>query len=216
MKSFKNSFRAALIILMSLFLVGCSSNNNLDNTESPDKTTKSWIQIWDGQSENEAEAAYRSFSKSSDEFTKQYTLDLPDSEKSQPKREKTNLNFNLYSDKDSNFAFLPTITLIYYGDDWKFYKSIMFKFGNEVREFRSSETPLREVESGYVLEIVNYFLTTEDVDFLSKVFTFGEPELRINKDSGLYTEMKLSAVELNNLKKVLLAYKYIVNSKIQP
>jgi hypothetical protein len=105
---------------------------------------------------------------------------------------------------------------IYYGDDWKFYKSIMFKFGDEVREFRSSETPLREVESGYVLEIVNYFLTTEDVDFLSKVFTFGEPELRINKDSGLYTEMKLSAVELNNLKKVLLAYKYIVNSKIQP
>ncbi len=216
MVRFKNLSLTALIIVMSLFLVGCGSNSNSDNAESEGKSTKTWIQIWDAQSENEAEAAYRSFSKSSDGFEKQYYLDLPDSETSEPKLGKTTLLFNLYSDKLSNFTFIPAIFLGYSGDDWKFYESIMFKFGEEVREFKSSQPPLREVEGGYVMEILSYFTTAEDVDFLSKVFTFGEPELRINSDNGLYTEMKLSAVELNNLKKVLLAYKYIVNSKIEP
>lgn len=201
---------------MSLFLVACSSSNKLDNGESSKEVTKSWIQQWDIQSKTEAEVAFKSFSKSSDGFTKQYTLDLPDSETSKPDKGKPNFTFNLYSDKLTNFTYLPTIYLSYFGDDWKFYKSVMFKFGEDVREFNSTQPSLRDVKTGYVLEILDFFTTAEDVDFLSKVFTFGQPELRINQDNGLFTDVQLSEIQLNNLKKVLLAYKYIINTKIQP
>jgi hypothetical protein len=59
-------------------------------------------------------------------------------------------------------------------------------------------------------------VTKEEAEFLSQVFTLGNPEIRLGGSAAIITDVQLSKIELDNLKKVLLAYKYIVNEGIKP
>jgi hypothetical protein len=48
------------------------------------------------------------------------------------------------------------------------------------------------------------------------VFTLGNPDVRLSGTKEIATDVQFSTIELENLKKVLIAYKYIVNSDIKP
>ena len=208
----RNSLKIFLVLLLGISLSGCGG------TTSPiSQTPKSWLGDWNAQKSSEAKSAFNGFKKYEDSFEGETYLDLPDNELSPVGDGKPFFRWSIYSGIESTQnEFVPLVAVAYLGEDWQFYDTLKIKFGEDVREFTMLGDPYREADGGYVNEILTFTLTKEEAEFLSQVFTLGNPEIRLGGSAAIITDVQLSKIELDNLKKVLLAYKYIVNEGIKP
>jgi hypothetical protein len=213
-------FNVFLAIALGFSVAGCSSENSSTNgvvvEESTLQTPKSWLDDWSTEASSEARQAFDLFKDSKDAFEGDAYFDLPDKELSPVVQKKPFFRFNLYSGESTQDMYLPLLLIGYIGEDWQFYNGLKIKFGDNVREFKMLNDPDRSVDSGFISEVLSFSLSKQDAEFLSQVFTVGNPDVRLSGTKEIITDVQFSTIELENLKKVLLAYKYIVNSDIKP
>ena len=213
-------FSIFLTIAIGLSVTGCGNDNsssNAGNTEdSLVQTPKSWLDDWSPEASLEAKQAFDSFTYAKDSFEGESFFDLPRKELSPIKVNKPIFRFNIFSGPSTQDVYLPLLIVAYLGEDWQFYDGLKIKFGDNVREFTMLNDPDRDPSGGSISEILSFLISKEDAKFLSQVFTLGNPEIRLSGSKQIFTDVQFSTIELENLKKVLLAYKYIVNSEIKP
>ena len=216
----KRYLRVLLVIAIGLFVAGCGSVNSSSNgasaEESAVQTPNSWLDDWDATASLEAKQAFDTFEYAKDSFEGEYFLDLPKKELSPITENKPVFRFSIFGGPSTQNVYLPLLIVAYLGDDWQFYDGLKIKFGDDVREFEMLNNPSRDTVSSSVSEILSFTLSKEDAKFLSQVFTLGNPEIRLSGSKQFITDVQFSTIELENLKKVLRAYKYIVNSDIKP
>jgi hypothetical protein len=216
----KKYFSFFLVIAIGLSVAGCGSDNSSSNganaEESAVQTPKSWLDEWDATASLEAQQAFDTFEYAKDSFEGESFLDLPKKELSPITENKPVFRFSLFSGPTTQNVYLPLFIVAYLGDDWQFYDGLKIKFGDDVREFEMLNDPNRDATGGSISEILSFLISKEDAKFLSQVFTLGNPEIRLSGSKQFITDVQFSTIELENLKKVLLAYKYIVNSDIKP
>ena len=216
-KSFLSAF---LTIAIGVSVTGCgnsnSSSSGASTEESSVQTTKTWLDDWSPDASLEAKKAFDSFSYAKDSFEGESFYDLPKKELSPVAINKPFFRFNIFSGPSTQDVYLPLLIVGYLGEDWQFYDGLKIKFGDNVREFKMLNDPAREASDGSISEILSFLISKEDVKFLSQVFTLGNPEIRLSGSKQFITDVQFSSIELENLKKVLLAYKYIVNSDVKP
>ncbi len=209
-----------LVIAIGLSVAGCGSDNSSSNganaEESAVQTPKSWLDEWDATASLEAQQAFDTFEYAKDSFEGESFLDLPKKELSPITENKPVFRFSLFSGPTTQNVYLPLFIVAYLGDDWQFYDGLKIKFGDDVREFKMLNDPSRDTVGSSVSEILSFTLSKEDAKFLSQIFSLGNPEIRLSGSKQFITDVQFSTIELENLKKVLLAYKYIVNSDIGP
>ena len=203
-------------IAISLALTSCGSSNVSPEKASSDqqanKSSQTWIEDWNTQSSLEAKQAFDKLEKREDDFTKESYFRVEKSAMAKIVYGKTNFQMYLISDGPTD-VYLPFLSVVYLGKDWKFYDRVMVKIGEDVRELKPLNPPAREVSNGSVNEILDFTLDAQDVESFSQVFTGGEPVFRLYGSKEVFTEFNLTPIELSNLKSILLGHKYLVNSK---
>jgi hypothetical protein len=216
----KKYFSVILVITIGISIAACGSENSSSNgasaEESSIQTPKSWLDDWSAEAALEAQQAFDSFTYAKDSFEGESFLDLPDKDLSQFKPNKPVFRFSLFSGPSTQDVYLPLLLVGYIGEDWQFYNGLKIKFGDNVREFTFLNDPDRESSGGVISEVLSFLISKDDAKFLSQVFTLGNPEIRLSGSKQITTDVQFSTIELENLKKVLLAYKYIVNSDVKP
>lgn len=201
-------------VLAFAMLTSCGSNTGSETSAS--KASLLWLKSWSGTEEKLAFSAYEGFEQARDSFTKESFLDLPKSQLAPVPENKPFFRWSMYSGEESQGRYQPLLIVGYLGDEWQFFNSVMVRFGEEVIELQQLNEPDRDTSGGSITEILSFALTAEDVEFLSQIFTKGSPQIRINGEKTFYTDVTLSEIELKNLEKVLLAYKYIAINDIRP
>jgi hypothetical protein len=216
----KRYFSVFLVIAIGFSVAGCGSDNSSYNganaEESSVQTPKPWLDDWSAEASLEAQQAFDSFKYTKDSFEGESFLDLPKKELSPITINKPIFRLNIFSGPSTQDVYLPLLIVAYLGEDWQFYDGLKMKFGDNVREFKMLNDPDRDASGGSISEILSFLISKEDAKFLSQVFTLGNPEIRLSGSKQFFTDVQFSTIELENLKKVLLAYKYIVNSDIKP
>ena len=216
----KRYFSVFLTIAIGFSVAGCGSDNSTSNgastEESSVQTPKPWLDDWSEEASLEAKQAFDSFTYAKDSFEGESFYDLPKKELSPITENKPVFRFSIFGGPSTQNVYLPLFIVAYLGDDWQFYDGLKIKFGDDVREFEMLNDPSRDTVGSSVSEILSFTLSKEDAMFLSQVFTIGNPEIRLSGSKQFITDVQFSTIELENLKKVLLAYKYIVNSDIKP
>ena len=216
----KRYFSVFLVIAIGFSVAGCGSDNSSSNganaEESSVQTPKPWLDDWSAEASLEAKQAFDSFKYAKDSFEGESFLDLPKKELSPITINKPIFRLNIFSGPSTQDVYLPLLIVAYLGEDWQFYDGLKMKFGDNVREFKMLNDPDRDASGGSISEILSFLISKEDAKFLSQVFTLGNPEIRLSGSKQFFTDVQFSTIELENLKKVLLAYKYIVNSDIKP
>ena len=103
----------------------------------------------------------------------------------------------------------------YLGQDWLFQESVQFKLGNKIIELKPDEEKVQKVmDLGYVLEVLVFILTDEEVESLSKALDLSTIEVRVNGQYPDYEDTTLSSNELFSLKKTLMAFRYMRQNNI--
>ena len=216
----KKCFSVILVITIGLSVAACGGENSSSNGASAEESSiqapKSWLDDWSAEAALEAQQAFDSFKYSKDSFEGESFLDLPDKDLSQFKPNKPVFRFSLFGGPSTQDVYLPLLLVGYFGEDWQFYDGLKIKFGDNVREFTFLNDPDRESSGGVISEVLSFLISKDDAKFLSQVFTLGNPEIRLSGSKQITTDVQFSTIELENLKKVLLAYKYIVNSDVKP
>jgi hypothetical protein len=209
--------KVMFIIFLSL-LAGCSNQSTVSPEEKVESSetingTAEFLNSWSSKDQELAKIAYESLTPDFDDFTKEYYLN-DENNKFKPLLGKDSQYFQFLLYKEKNNSYAPKVFVIYLAKDWLFQKSIYFKIGEEVIEIFPTQSPQTEVQdAGYVSEIFDVDLGDKDVEFLSKVFQNGNLEIRV-QGTNSYEETKLSELELESLKRILLAYKYVKKNNL--
>jgi outer membrane murein-binding lipoprotein Lpp len=205
----------SVLIVSALLISGCSSTNQdaakSDTEQSNSEISANWLNTKNDAIQAEGKAAFESLIPDYDEFENTGYFDLPKSLEVKIVFGKIVTRFSLLAiDSKGPFRFYPSATVVYTGKDWLFIDSLYLKFGDEVKEF-ISEGQLRDVLSGAnVSEIVPILFNSEEsVLFLSKVFNVDSVGVRFGARKVGADDRNLTELELNSLKTVLLAYRYM-------
>ena len=216
-----------MVLIATLIISGCSNSaentSGSDNQQSKEVVSKNWLDAKSDAIEAEGKAAFESLVPDYDEFedTGYY---------SGPKNELPELNAKLtngYSitfttslvsadarEETDDFLFHPMIFVSYVGKKWAFIESIYLKIGEDPKEFKFAITPIRRVLNPLVAELAPVYISDEDINFLSKIFNYNEVQIRYYDTEQVIDDTSLSIVELNLLKKILIAYRYMYQNKL--
>jgi hypothetical protein len=206
--------KSAILLISMLFLSGCSADSVQD--QSKEIVAKNWLDEKSDAIEEEGKAAFKSLVPSYDEFENTGYFNLPKSLKPKIEFGKIVIHYSLVAtDEMDTFRFYPMALVSFLGEDWLFIDSLYLKFGDDVKQF-TSKAPYREVLSGAnVAEIAAIRFDSEAfVLFLSKVFNVDSVSVRFGGGKVGIGDRVLTEVEMNGLKTVLLAYRYMYQNDL--
>jgi hypothetical protein len=212
MRMKKLSFALPVILLLS----GCAGSNS-SNQNSSSSSNKTFLKTSSTSIDNSGLAAYRMFEIDTDKFADEVTWELPS--KFQDKvdlQDKNRFSF-MINQLGKSKTDKPELMIFstYLGQDWLFQESVQFKLGNKIIELKPDEEKVQKVmDLGYVLEVLVFILTDEEVESLSKALDLSTIEVRVNGQYPDYEDTTLSSNELFSLKKTLMAFRYMRQNNI--
>ena len=203
--------RKYLIIIFTLcasVLAGCSASNS-STTTAPAEPTGYLGNNSDSITE-QGKNDFASLILEEDDFTKESYYYLPEKEQAEVIFNDIYFSFFLYKESESA-NYMPAFSLNYFGKDWLFMESAIFKVNDDVMTFVPDIGPDRDPLNGYPSEWLAFYVTDEKVNFLGQSKSNSDLDIRVNTKT--YKEIKLSLIEYNGLKKILSAYRYLKSLK---
>ena len=203
--------RKYLIIIFTLcasVLAGCSASNS-STTTAPAEPTGYLGNNSDSITE-QGKNDFASLILEEDDFTKESYYYLPEKEQAEVIFNDIYFSFFLYKESESA-NYMPAFSLNYFGKDWLFIESAIFKVNDDVMTFVPDIGPDRDPLNGYASEWLAFYVTDEKVNFLGQSKSNSDLDIRVNTKT--YKEIKLSLIEYNGLKKILSAYRYLKSLK---
>lgn len=200
-----------LIIIFTLcasVLAGCSASNS-STTTAPAEPTGYLGNNSDSITE-QGRNDFASLILEEDDFTKESYYYLPEKEQAEVIFNDIYFSFFLYKESESA-NYMPAFSLNYFGKDWLFMESAIFKVNDDVMTFVPDIGPDRDPLNGYPSEWLAFYVTDEKVNFLGQSKSNSDLDIRVNTKT--YKEIKLSLIEYNGLKKILSAYRYLKSLK---
>jgi len=197
-----------ILALSAAVLVGCSTSNS-STTSVPAEPT-GYMGNKSDSITKQGKADFASLTLEEDDFTKESYYNLPEKEQAEVKFNDMYFSFFLYKAPESN-NFMPAFSLTYYGKDWLFMESAIFKVNEDVMTFIPDVGPDRDPINGYPSEWLAFYVTDEKVNFLGQSKSNSDLEIRVNTKT--YKETKLTLIEYKGLKKILSAYRYLESLK---
>ena len=189
-------------------LAGCSASNSSTTTAPAEPTgylgNNSDSIIEQGKND------FASLILEEDDFTKESYYYLPEKEQAEVIFNDIYFSFFLYKESESA-NYMPAFSLNYFGKDWLFMESAIFKVNDDVMTFVPDIGPDRDPLNGYPSEWLAFYVTDEKVNFLGQSKSNSDLDIRVNTKT--YKEIKLSLIEYNGLKKILSAYRYLKSLK---
>lgn len=204
------------IVSIVLAISGCSIGT--DTGASGEKVAmtsppKNFLDEWNSQKALAGKAAFENLEYSRDKFTKVESWYIPENEQTLLVLNKYRFSFSLHKADDSG-EYSMELNITYWGDEWQFMDSIAMRFGEDVVEMTPSFSPYRNVESdGTVGEILSFTISKKEIIFLSSIFDSKALEIRINGKTT--NDISLDPGDIAILKRMLLAYRYLVNQNLQ-
>ena len=218
--------RLSVIAISALLISGCSSTNQnaakSDTEQSNSEISTNWLNTKSDAIQTEGKAAFESLIPSYDEFEDTGYYSGPKNELPELSTKLTNgysitFTTSLVSASggvSDDFLFHPMFLASYVGKEWAFIESIYLKIGEDPKEFKLAMSPIRRVMSSLVGEIVVVYISDEDINFLSKIFNNNEVQIRYYDTKRVIDDTNLSTLELELLKKILIAYRYMYQNDL--
>ena len=201
------------IIVSIIFLSGCSSSS------SPIQAPKfpGYLNNYDIDNRRAGKNAFSSLVLEKNEFSDYVGFSLPKNveltfEEEWRNRNKYNFKFDMYRESKADEVLIGA-SVTYFGDNWKFAKSLKIKVGNVVFDVPQAGNPYRKVISGpTVQEMLPVAFTPEQILVLGEVLNGKDIKIRVLDES--YTDVTLKQKELNGLKLLLQAYRYLKHNDL--
>ena len=189
-------------------LAGCSASNS-STTTAPAEPTGYLGKNSDSITE-QGKTDFASLTLEEDDFTKESYYYLPEKEQAEVKFNDIYFSFFLYKESESA-NYMPAFSLNYFGKDWLFIESAIFKVNDDVMTFVPDIGPDRDPLNDYPSEWLAFYVTDEKVNFLGQSKSNSDLDIRVNTKT--YKEIKLSLIEYKGLMKILSAYRYLKSPK---
>lgn len=211
-----------LLAVLTLFVSSCSNaeqtSPELSDQKPQEVSETNWLDQSNDPIHSEGRNAFSSLLPSYDEFAKTGYYNLPKALEFKPKKNMINLEpvlvGNFEDGIDGSYEFSPQLSVMWFGDDWKFIRSIYFKFDSEVKEFESFGQKRDVLSAGMVLEFAPVlFKDKEDILFMSKIFETNNISIRVGGDK-IIKDRALTQLEIDAIKRILLAYRYMYQNNL--
>jgi hypothetical protein len=197
-----------IFALSASVLAGCSASNSSTTTAPAEPT--GYLGNNSDSITKQGKTDFASLTLKEDDFTKESYYYLPENEQAEVKFNDMYFSFFLYKESESA-NYMPAFSLNYFGKDWLFMESAIFKVNDDVMTFVPDIGPDRDPLNGYPSEWLAFYVTDEKVNFLGQSKSNSDLDIRVNTKT--YKEIKLSLIEYKGLKKILSAYRYLKSLK---